>query len=1390
MISHRTIHIILVSIIFLFPMPGQAAHKWLDGCRKFVSPEKNEVIKISNPTFSIDFKCTSSGQIHSLVIKDANDKIVWDDKDRLFVGNLSSKPARLRCTPTNLNLPDGKYKWNIRIFGWGFNGSYNDGWWSSFTLINPKKWYRDADGDGYGDPHNKHPQLKAHAPSGYVNDNTDCDDTRADVHPGADEICDDDVDNDCLEGDRICHPELDKDGDGWTPNDGDCDDKNADIHPRAAEKCNDGVDQDCLGGDLKCAEVKCAEISDTPVVSGFAPPPNLIILWDNSGSMDWSFATNEDTEYAEGAYNGYYYVFGLDDQVYDDYEIPAGNARNTWKGRCHSYNRLYYNPNIDYAPWPDTNRYQNLKAFKDHNATSPRYARSHPIHNGNVTLDLDGLYVGSAHAGVDIYNAHYFIDRGYYTYLVQLHDGEIRYHRIRSDWDLLKAGSHTPERVMGSDIPDITSRTYEQERQNFANWFTFHRKRHYAAVVSITQMLRQMKGIRVGIQGVNTFEWWLPYHNINHKVLPIDVDGKNHVDILLDNLYKLKLSKSGTDLRRALKRVGDYFDDHNGDSVFYSDEEGGGCQHAFALIVTDGYWTANTEGFSNFGDKDGDGHPNTLADVAMSYYTGDISRRRDDHTITHLTKFKHQHMVTYAISINTKGIFNQADYPDCPDKCEAIYPAHPHCDNCPDWPNVTEDSPGKVKVDDLWHATVNTRGEFHAVNNPSALTNAFQHTAASIDSRIRSSSALTVNGNQLSTDTIFCQASYSTQGWTGDLTARGVNPTTGQLNDSIIWSASNVLESKLSHAPWIFSGTGRKIFTVNGNTAIAFSAAQADTIGISEDIINYIRGDKRLEGEGKTDFRKREKRLGDIVNSSPHFVNDTLFVGANDGMLHAFDAATGKEKFAYIPSFVIPHLEQLTHPHYTHRYYVDQSPASKSITPQTTYLVGGLGKGGKGYYCLDISPSKLNPTSETQAASQIFKWEFPRSTDNHMGYSYSQAHIVNTRAGWVVLFGNGYESTKGKAVLYVVKLSDGSLIRRINTKAGNPDTSCNGLSSPSPVDIDSDGIVDYVYAGDLLGNMWKFDLTHENPDRWHIPFISPSGWPRPLFRAKNKNGHYQPITSKPDVILHCDRSKSGYLIIFGTGRLLGKKDAVNASTQSLYGIWDWSEEWKNKGRTSKERNVSDKYLGDFQVRPNGKRRLGNIASRGYLPSKARYVTLEEQTEVHSNTPSLRVLSNRAIQWYQRDHDSNVSKYHVGWYMDLPQNRERILHGVRVRNKALIVVTNIPITNPCDLSSRSYLMELNPCTGGRTTAIYLDINKDGQLDAKDTVLIENPSSQGERIWVPPTGIAFEGSISLPTILKLENTNLERKYFSVSDGSTTTVDEAQEKLGPFYWKVTKD
>lgn len=362
--------------------------------------------------------------------------------------------------------------------------------------------------------------------------------------------------------------------------------------------------------------------------------------------------------------------------------------------------------------------------------------------------------------------------------------------------------------------------------------------------------------------------------------------------------------------------------------------------------------------------------------------------------------------------------------------------------------------------------------------------------------------------------------------------------------------------------------------------------------------LNYLRGDQTNEVSSTAptsthSLRNRKLLLGDIVDASLTPVSTPLqtfsdvnnpgynffktlwttstprptmvYAGANDGMLHGFVGTSGIEQFAYVPSplFQGPNgtpqldgLAQLGNPNYIHHNYVDATPAAFDIdmsrtvgftgtvdyttaagTPWRTLLIGGLGKGGKSFYALDVT-DPANMSSEGAVAGKVL-WEF---TDSTMGYSYGTPVVVKTlKYGWVAILTSGYDNADGFGYLYFVNPATGALLEKVQTP-----TPSIGLTQASAFVKDfSDETADSVYVGDLNGQLWRFDLTGTT-----------GTYPQPvlLATATDASGVAQPITTAPLIEIHPVTRKR--YVLFGTGILLAVTDVPDTQMQTFYAIID------------------------------------------------------------------------------------------------------------------------------------------------------------------------------------------------------------------------------------------
>jgi len=1215
------------------------------------------------------------------------------------------------------------------------------------------------------------------------------------------------------------------------------------------------------------------DLADTPMLAlVHSPPANIMVVLDDSGSMTYEIliAGQTNGEYPSpddptGA-TGFCYIFDyMGDNAYEwddaderwednNYRYMREQYRKYWRSQYFGDNVMYYNPAVEYQPWPS-----GTSTFP---AANTEYPRPHPTKSGVTALDLDAKSFTvkrkidtDTEIDFDVKHAHFFNKSESGDIFLIVIDGDanaIKYYMVIETEGTGYAEKVTRvEDINASSLPDgiAIDNDYDNERQNFANWFTYHRRREYVAKAALAKVIKNLEGVRVGILGINN-KIIVPLQPVKAKFNGVRLDQANE---LLDALYFYD-SRGGTPLRKGLYHVGSYYQSNSTDlrtvegllPPYFSEDEGGACQQSFAIVITDGYYTLGDIDSLNAGNADGplsdnveyesnktafdrnalrDDLAETLADVAMYFYENDLSPEENGEGLSDQVPIfgfdvaPHQHMVTYGVSFGVDGNLRIADY------LTGINQIYNDGDFTIPWP-TTIGNRAKETIDDLWHATLNGRGQYYSAANPQELTASLLEATETISGQLSgSASSITTNGNQhyeeIGANIHMFQSSYSNendnQGWIGDVKAYSFSSITGTLDtDNYVWSAAERLDDKT----W----STRNIATYDPDQGAGISfeyddlttgqksalAREGETGSAAEDRVAYLKGDD----SNNIRFRPRSSILGDIVHSDPVHENDVIYVGANDGMLHALNnrvfetnpstnPAPGDELFAYIPDLVFPNLIELTTPEYNHKYFVDLTPTivrgtgllasrySSDTDGLHTILVGGLGKGGRGYFALDISYPFTMITAD--AVAQKVLWEFPAGTDDDMGYSYSKPVVVRSYDAnhpWVVIFGNGYDSASGKAVLYILdptKEPDNNLLVRKFDLGGNPD---NGLSSPTPVDVNWDNVVDYVYAGDLKGNLWKFDLTADDSGEWEVAYSTNQG-AEPLFRATGPNDTIQPITTKPEVTLH---PEFGYFVFFGTGKYLENNDFADNSVQSVYGIWDFGDDDDNS-----------EYLGTLQR--DNHQNLSNMNSK---------VSLIEQ-EVrdfayalpNGQIVSVRTLTQTKPQWIVindppsgNPNPTTIVDNNAGWYFDLPA-RERVDQDVLLRDGKLIVIGWMPDENQCAPGGGSSMfMELDAETGGNLSIVQLDVTGGGVLNEFDRVKVPNTAEM-----IPPSGLLYRGKLQKPAILRInpafrflaidDNDGLdtltfgstgcgEKKYLSTSTGHIRTVCERAVSLGMGYWK----
>ncbi|MBU6272681.1 MAG: hypothetical protein KGQ67_15345 [Betaproteobacteria bacterium] len=936
-------------------------------------------------------------------------------------------------------------------------------------------------------------------------------------------------------------------------------------------------------------------LEDQPLFTMNSVKPNLMLTFDNSGSMDWQFA-------------------------------PMGTAVDEGKPcfQNSSYNRLYYNPAVTYlAPvrgdgtrWPNasyTSAWPNGFFPEGYGATV------------NLSTGFPSNYRATGPWGSATYAAGDGAGTGahYYAY----------------------TGTSPAVPVLGYCYPhtsytrvDLNSATAAQ-KTNFANWYSYYRTRLLAMKTSLGEAFRTVdSSFRVGLYTIN----WANSSDGNGAFIALDEFNDGNRTAWYNRLYGLWTS-GGTPLRKSMQAIGEYYragTSPAGGTV--ADPIQFSCQQHYNLITTDGEWNSGgatgVVGSNNFdntlpnskplldalsaefgavlkaGDpwpakyreKAGSNSTNTLADIAAYYWMTDLRTSLANNVFTSSADpATWQHMVNFGLAFSAQGTIAY------PNGITAI------ANGTAQWPIPSADSPSAV--DDLWHAAAISHGRFFSVASPQELADALSRAITEIKTRQGSGSGAVLTGSDLIfVPTLAFRAIYKSGEWTGDVQLRNVSPTTGEISPAAVWNAAERIDDQMTGTKW---NTDRMIVTRTGSsltdTAVRFrptdyggtggtvTVAQQATLSGTTDtakaILNYLRGDRSLEDTltETRQFRRRAWLLADIVNSEPRWIGKpnqslsdsfhsgysafvtantarkpTLFVGSNGGMLHAIDATDGAtggtERWAYVPSFLfrsgvdglagLSYRETDALPNkFSHRYRVDGTPTVRDIKwPNDsakcgtragtwgTILVSGLNKGGKGYFALDVTSPEAS--SEDDLRSKVL-WEFDGSGANaggtaKMGYSYGQPLVIWTKAGWLVAVSSGYQND-GSGQLWLLHPCTGEVVKRLSTENGTLSNPVGVAQMEGYFQDDAEQLVLQLYATDLKGNLWRWDLSDS---------ANLSGATSALSGTKIINVG-APITTAPAVAIN-PREPTERWVTFGTGRLLSASDVSSPLTGTFYGVKD------------------------------------------------------------------------------------------------------------------------------------------------------------------------------------------------------------------------------------------
>jgi type IV pilus assembly protein PilY1 len=1161
-------------------------------------------------------------------------------------------------------------------------------------------------------------------------------------------------------------------------------------------------------------------ISNKPLDTLDGVPANILLTMDDSGSMSWSY-------------------------------LPDGirNDRTTNRGKSSTFNRMYYDPTVTYLPAVDKNgaslgdatftaawtngfdqgttvnlstSFRPTWRYEEDNNSESYAGAAEPAYY--YKFDTSNTTTAAPAGTCDINEAgHVASDACYTKVVVTTSSGVNRYDPDFTDC--------APRDTTNTDCYTIS------EEHNFANWYSYYRKRHLLAKTATSRAFSELStSVRVTWQYLNDDA--IDSVAEIPDTLPFD---STHRDNFFSWLNDVPFD-GGTPLPDAMDRAGKKY---RLDSVYRKDPADANsemytCRQNFHFMFTDGYWNNDlddtvgnydnssslalpTTASSPFGNINynanttktanqappiyRDGNSNYLADIAFYYWATDLNNIADD-VPTFITDISTdidgdgdvddhdifwnpandpadwQHMVNFTVGLGVDGTIPFDGTTTSGTSYDQLMLGA--AGGGIDWSND--------EIDDLWHAAINSRGRYFNARNPKELLDGFNEVLDAIDDRIGSSSAVATTSSQYQAGTNLFQAIYDPSTWGGDVVAKDV------ISLAVQWSAANVLAQQIDGS----INSPRQIITydptANGG-GIPFQWADLDTSqqtalntlgGVADaqgaNRLAYLRGDTSFELKNGGTFRNRASALADVVHSDPFFLpppgaplffwpdsmesvaystfvasrsgrQDMVLFGGNDGMLHIVNASNGREILAYVPSSLYPNLSALTNPSYSHQFYVDQPVNISDVFyggAWHTVAIGGLGKGGQGIYALDIT----NPAAYLESnAANLVLWEFTELNDADLGYTYTKPQMFKMNNDkWMVAFGNGYNNTQadgnasanGDAQLFLLDIERGGqggqgVLVKLTTEVGAAEDPtgqgrANRLTDVVAIDQNQDFKVDILYAGDLFGNLWKFDVSATNANSW-------SNGVSKLFEARDENDNPQPITVPPVVQFH--DKKNGFMVYVGTGKYLEASDPGDTSIQTVYGVWD-----------REESNVT-------------------VIDRPSLLEQK----IEGANKTQFTQTNARITTNNNMIWYDGNglpNNSGNNKSYLGWYMDLgdidnngdpvPQG-ERVLDEMFVSGDRLEFITLIPSTNPCVGGGESWIFAVNAFTGSRfTNTTPWDYNLDGKYDTADKV-----------DWGGNGGQAWGSGINLKTPQRFRRTKLlepgadcqEVNLLNNADGSITTV-----------------
>ena len=1122
-------------------------------------------------------------------------------------------------------------------------------------------------------------------------------------------------------------------------------------------------------------------ISTSPLFLKSAVQPNIALMIDDSSSMDWEQILNKGTIDPGGVtFRGALYhppgsytaINGI---------VDAARDREDRRLTCSGFNVMAYDPTVQYTPWVGRDSAGN--AYTDLTLTT---ARDNPYNTATTNIskhiyfpwtdsDNDGEYDGPTPAA-----------------------GASAGTAASSAGDECGNVASNAGGVDVTTLPVTGTTINPNSQQNYANWYSYYRKREYVAKRALSQVISESTS-RVGLATINSNVSPVEVKDIDDISLPVNATAAANKSALLARLFQIS-SSGGTPLRQGLQNVGKYFEDTYGtwgNSPILSAASGGECQKNFTLLMSDGFWNGNDPSpsvanadtdantvFDGGSFADGAaGVTDTLADVAMHFYERDLDTSLankvpvtvgvDPAGLTN--NLMHQHMKTFAVAFGVDGTLTS----NPPDQVTPFA-----------WPTPVSDT--LTTVDDMRHAAWNGRGSFLNAGSPANLISSIDTSIGNINAQVSSGAAVALNTSTLSTNSQVYLARFTSGRWTGDLVSYALDAITGAINTTPTWEAGALLTARnLSTSP-------RTILTYDGTDGVALQWANLTTAqkndlrtnpggGTDNDAtararLAYLRGSRSCENgnpgicnhtDGPNAYtskglRARASRLGDIIHSAPVYVGipevnwpDTLpgataaysdfrlaqnnrpgvvYLGANDGMLHGFAESDGREVLAYMPlslfsTTVNEGLHYLTDPAYGHRYYVDLRPSVTDVFAITT--VGGTAA------WRSVLVGGLRGGGRGLFALDVTDptayAETSTAAADTVMWEFTSADDADLGHTFsqpaIVLMPNGKW-----AVIFGNGYND--------TGSGEAqlfilylEEGLDGTWSPT----------DYVKISTGVGNTTTrnglstpavIDTNGDGvADRAYAGDIAGHMWAFDLSSSNPGNwkvAYRAGTTPKP--LFTSASSKP----ITAAPVIVRNPDEVTSNSNDpnllvLFGTGQYIATGDNASTATQSfYGVWDSGTEDMDDSDLVSQTIGTGTTTGGA--------------------SGRTVTNNTV-----DYDGGDD----GWYMDLPTSGERVVTDAVVRGDHVFFNTAIPTTDPCGSGGSGWQMIVKINNGGRPDSVAFDLNGDGLLGTLDEI-------SGEAV----AGVSVRGLPSSPAMLGT------KRYTSSTesiDGASITVDDIEKVSG---------